>query len=117
MFKPSANSATNTISSKKPCSKECSPESPTNAHPVLRRRGRVKWDSAVKKLERSRIKDGGKNPFGWHGNEKIGKLKWIGLEEVKRYGASSKLDYALVYWNLRLEHEHIRLVNKFKRDL
>ncbi|XP_076930807.1 tRNA (guanine(37)-N(1))-methyltransferase 2-like [Bidens hawaiensis] len=33
--------------------------------------------------------------------------------EVKQYGATFKLDYGLVYWNSRLEHEHIRLVNKF----
>ncbi|GKE86147.1 tRNA (guanine(37)-N1)-methyltransferase 2-like protein isoform X1, partial [Tanacetum coccineum] len=53
-----------------------------------------------------------------HGNEIVYQhLKyWLGPDmatEVKRYGASSKLDYALVYWNSRLEHEHIRLVNKF----
>ncbi|KAL8189652.1 hypothetical protein R6Q57_029218 [Mikania cordata] len=35
--------------------------------------------------------------------------------EVKQYGANFKLDYGLVYWNSRLEHEHIRLVNKFDR--
>ncbi|XP_071715987.1 tRNA (guanine(37)-N(1))-methyltransferase 2 [Rutidosis leptorrhynchoides] len=34
--------------------------------------------------------------------------------EVKQYGATFKLDYGLVYWNSRLEHEHIRLVNKFQ---
>ncbi|PWA49009.1 tRNA transferase Trm5/Tyw2 [Artemisia annua] len=28
--------------------------------------------------------------------------------EVKQYGVSFKLDYGLVYWNLRLEHEHVR---------
>ncbi|KAL4589679.1 hypothetical protein LXL04_002587 [Taraxacum kok-saghyz] len=35
--------------------------------------------------------------------------------EVKQYGATFKLDYGLVYWNSRLEHEHIRLVNKFQK--
>ncbi|KAK1417297.1 hypothetical protein QVD17_26423 [Tagetes erecta] len=35
--------------------------------------------------------------------------------EVKQYGATFKLDYGLVYWNSRLEHEHIRLVNKFNQ--
>ncbi|GKB50435.1 tRNA (guanine(37)-N1)-methyltransferase 2-like protein isoform X1 [Tanacetum coccineum] len=35
--------------------------------------------------------------------------------EVKQYGATFKLDYGLVYWNSRLEHEHIRLVNKFRQ--
>ncbi|GJV24541.1 ribonuclease H-like domain-containing protein [Tanacetum coccineum] len=55
-----------------------------------------------------------------HGNEIVYQhLKyWLGPDmatEVKRYGASSKLDYALVYWNSRLEHEHIRLVNKFRQ--
>lgn len=35
--------------------------------------------------------------------------------EVKQYGATFKLDYGLVYWNSRLEHEHIRLVNKFHK--
>lgn len=34
--------------------------------------------------------------------------------EVKQYGATFKLDYSLVYWNSRLEHEHIRLVSLFK---
>ncbi|KAI3872759.1 hypothetical protein MKW92_022401 [Papaver armeniacum] len=34
--------------------------------------------------------------------------------EVKQYGATFKLDYGLVYWNSRLEHEHIRLVSQFK---
>ncbi|GJY50963.1 tRNA (guanine(37)-N1)-methyltransferase 2 isoform X1 [Tanacetum coccineum] len=37
------------------------------------------------------------------------RLDW----KVKQYGASFKLDYKLVHWNSRLEHEHIRLVNKF----
>ncbi|XP_023749645.1 tRNA (guanine(37)-N1)-methyltransferase 2 isoform X2 [Lactuca sativa] len=35
--------------------------------------------------------------------------------EVKQYGATFKMDYGLVYWNSRLEHEHIRLVNKFEK--
>uniref|UniRef100_A0A0D9VI25 tRNA (guanine(37)-N1)-methyltransferase n=1 Tax=Leersia perrieri TaxID=77586 RepID=A0A0D9VI25_9ORYZ len=35
--------------------------------------------------------------------------------EVKQYGATFKLDYGLVYWNSRLEHEHIRLVSLFKK--
>lgn len=35
--------------------------------------------------------------------------------EVKQYGATFKMDYGLVYWNSRLEHEHIRLVNKFQQ--
>lgn len=34
--------------------------------------------------------------------------------EVKQYGATFKLDYSLVYWNSRLEHEHIRLVSLFQ---
>ncbi|XP_010535993.1 PREDICTED: tRNA (guanine(37)-N1)-methyltransferase 1 [Tarenaya hassleriana] len=34
--------------------------------------------------------------------------------EVKQYGATFKLDYSMVYWNSRLEHEHIRLVSQFK---
>ncbi|GAB4828351.1 hypothetical protein Ancab_035348 [Ancistrocladus abbreviatus] len=34
--------------------------------------------------------------------------------EVKQYGARFKLDYSLVYWNSRLEHEHIRLVSLFQ---
>ncbi|KAG0453369.1 hypothetical protein HPP92_026033 [Vanilla planifolia] len=36
------------------------------------------------------------------------------VTEVKQYGAIFKLDYSLVYWNSRLEHEHIRLVSLFK---
>ncbi|CAL4886838.1 unnamed protein product [Urochloa decumbens] len=36
------------------------------------------------------------------------------VTEVKQYGATFKLDYGLVYWNSRLEHEHIRLVSLFK---
>ncbi|XP_050369436.1 tRNA (guanine(37)-N1)-methyltransferase 2 isoform X2 [Argentina anserina] len=36
------------------------------------------------------------------------------LTEVKQYGATFKLDYSLVYWNSRLEHEHIRLVSQFR---
>ncbi|XP_077215422.1 S-adenosyl-L-methionine-dependent methyltransferases superfamily protein isoform X2 [Tasmannia lanceolata] len=35
------------------------------------------------------------------------------VTEVKQYGATFKLDYGLVYWNSRLEHEHIRLVSHF----
>ncbi|KAK9134367.1 hypothetical protein Syun_013697 [Stephania yunnanensis] len=35
------------------------------------------------------------------------------ITEVKQYGAKFKLDYGLVYWNSRLEHEHIRLVSQF----
>ncbi|KAF3337882.1 tRNA (guanine(37)-N1)-methyltransferase [Carex littledalei] len=35
--------------------------------------------------------------------------------EVKQYGARFKLDYGLVYWNSRLEHEHIRLISLFKK--
>ncbi|CAM8950616.1 unnamed protein product [Rhodiola kirilowii] len=36
------------------------------------------------------------------------------VTEVKQYGATFKLDYSLVYWNSRLEHEHKRLVSQFK---
>ncbi|XP_043808064.1 tRNA (guanine(37)-N1)-methyltransferase 2 isoform X4 [Manihot esculenta] len=36
------------------------------------------------------------------------------VTEVKQYGAVFKLDYSLVYWNSRLEHEHIRLVSQFQ---
>ncbi|CAL9246193.1 unnamed protein product [Arabidopsis halleri] len=37
-----------------------------------------------------------------------------GMEtEVKQYGARFKLDYGLVYWNSRLEHEHMRLSSLF----
>ncbi|KAF9604261.1 hypothetical protein IFM89_004967 [Coptis chinensis] len=35
------------------------------------------------------------------------------VTEVKQYGATFKLDYGLVYWNSRLEHEHIRLISLF----
>ncbi|KAI3721628.1 hypothetical protein L2E82_32645 [Cichorium intybus] len=35
--------------------------------------------------------------------------------KVKQYGATFKMDYGLVYWNSRLDHEHIRLVNKFQK--
>ncbi|KAJ0989447.1 hypothetical protein J5N97_007803 [Dioscorea zingiberensis] len=35
------------------------------------------------------------------------------ITEVKQYGATFKLDYSSVYWNSRLEHEHIRLVSLF----
>ncbi|KAL3535780.1 hypothetical protein ACH5RR_004241 [Cinchona calisaya] len=34
--------------------------------------------------------------------------------EVKQYGATFKLDYSLVYWNSRLEHEHLRLISLFQ---
>lgn len=37
------------------------------------------------------------------------------VTEVKQYGATFRLDYSLVYWNSRLEHEHIRLISQFKR--
>lgn len=36
------------------------------------------------------------------------------VTEVKQYGATFKLDYSLVYWNSRLEHEHKRLVSQFQ---
>ncbi|MED6115195.1 hypothetical protein PIB30_087933, partial [Stylosanthes scabra] len=36
------------------------------------------------------------------------------ITEVKQYGATFKLDYSLVYWNSRLEHEHKRLVSLFQ---
>ncbi|KAK7281677.1 hypothetical protein RIF29_09872 [Crotalaria pallida] len=36
------------------------------------------------------------------------------ITEVKQYGATFKLDYSLVYWNSRLEHEHRRLVSQFR---
>ncbi|KAG8657436.1 tRNA (guanine(37)-N1)-methyltransferase 1 isoform X1 [Manihot esculenta] len=36
------------------------------------------------------------------------------VTEVKQYGATFKLNYGLVYWNSRLEHEHIRLVSQFQ---
>uniref|UniRef100_A0A5B7C9Z5 tRNA (guanine(37)-N1)-methyltransferase n=1 Tax=Davidia involucrata TaxID=16924 RepID=A0A5B7C9Z5_DAVIN len=36
------------------------------------------------------------------------------VTEVKQYRATFKLDYSLVYWNSRLEHEHIRLVSQFR---
>ncbi|XP_031094734.1 tRNA (guanine(37)-N1)-methyltransferase 2-like [Ipomoea triloba] len=36
------------------------------------------------------------------------------VTEVKQYGSTFKLDYRLVYWNSRLEHEHLRLVSQFK---
>ncbi|KAH6761467.1 S-adenosyl-L-methionine-dependent methyltransferases superfamily protein [Perilla frutescens var. hirtella] len=36
------------------------------------------------------------------------------VTEVKQYGAIFKLDYSLVYWNSRLEHEHLRLISKFQ---
>eukprot|EP00268_Persea_americana_P049159 TRINITY_DN5243_c0_g1_i1.p1 TRINITY_DN5243_c0_g1~~TRINITY_DN5243_c0_g1_i1.p1 ORF type:complete len:321 (-),score=66.85 TRINITY_DN5243_c0_g1_i1:306-1268(-) len=35
------------------------------------------------------------------------------VTDVKQYGATFKLDYGLVYWNSRLEHEHMRLVSQF----
>ncbi|XP_074278581.1 tRNA (guanine(37)-N(1))-methyltransferase 2 isoform X2 [Silene latifolia] len=34
--------------------------------------------------------------------------------EVRQYGARFKLDYGLVYWNSRLEHEHMRMVSLFQ---
>lgn len=37
------------------------------------------------------------------------------VTEVKQYGATFRLDYGLVYWNSRLEHEHIRLVSLFNK--
>ncbi|XP_072969831.1 tRNA (guanine(37)-N(1))-methyltransferase [Typha angustifolia] len=37
------------------------------------------------------------------------------VTEVKQYGAKFRLDYSLVYWNSRLEHEHIRLVSLFQK--
>lgn len=37
------------------------------------------------------------------------------ITEVKQYGATFKLDYSKVYWNSRLEHEHIRLVSQFEK--
>ncbi|KAL2929284.1 hypothetical protein RDABS01_034695 [Bienertia sinuspersici] len=36
------------------------------------------------------------------------------VTEVRQYRARFKLDYSLVYWNSRLEHEHMRLVSLFK---
>ncbi|CAA0841195.1 tRNA (guanine(37)-N1)-methyltransferase 1 [Striga hermonthica] len=36
------------------------------------------------------------------------------VTEVKQYGATFNLDYGLVYWNSRLEHEHLRLISKFE---
>ncbi|XP_009610854.1 tRNA (guanine(37)-N1)-methyltransferase 2 isoform X4 [Nicotiana tomentosiformis] len=36
------------------------------------------------------------------------------VTEVKQYGSTFKLDYSLVYWNSRLEHEHLRLVSQFQ---
>ncbi|KAG8388497.1 hypothetical protein BUALT_Bualt02G0131800 [Buddleja alternifolia] len=36
------------------------------------------------------------------------------VTEVRQYGAIFKLDYSLVYWNSRLEHEHLRLISKFE---
>lgn len=36
------------------------------------------------------------------------------VTEVKQHGATFKLDYSLVYWNSRLEHEHLRLISKFQ---
>ncbi|MCO5608781.1 hypothetical protein L7F22_062997 [Adiantum nelumboides] len=38
------------------------------------------------------------------------------ITEVKQYGATFRLDYGLVYWNSRLEHEHIRLVSQFSPE-
>ncbi|XP_060964237.1 tRNA (guanine(37)-N1)-methyltransferase 2 [Cannabis sativa] len=36
------------------------------------------------------------------------------VTEVKQYRLTFKLDYGLVYWNSRLEHEHTRLVSQFQ---
>ena len=36
------------------------------------------------------------------------------VTEVKQYGSTFRLDYSSVYWNSRLEHEHIRLVSLFR---
>lgn len=36
------------------------------------------------------------------------------VTEVKQYGSTYKLDYRLVYWNSRLEHEHKRLGSQFR---
>lgn len=36
------------------------------------------------------------------------------VTEVKQYGATFRLDYGMVYWNSRLEHEHKRLVSQFQ---
>ncbi|KAF9625025.1 hypothetical protein IFM89_017074 [Coptis chinensis] len=36
------------------------------------------------------------------------------VTKVKQYGATFKLDYGLVYWNSRLEHEHIWLISLFQ---
>lgn len=36
------------------------------------------------------------------------------MTEVRQYGARFKLDYSLVYWNSRLEHEHMRLISLFQ---
>jgi tRNA G37 N-methylase Trm5 len=38
------------------------------------------------------------------------------VTEVKQHGAIFQLDYGLVYWNSRLEQEHIRLVSQFKAN-
>lgn len=39
------------------------------------------------------------------------------VTEVNQYSATFKLDYNLVYWNSRLEHEHMRLVSQFRDHL
>lgn len=36
------------------------------------------------------------------------------VTELKQHGATFKLDYGLVYWNSRLEHEHLRLISLFR---
>ncbi|XP_042489598.1 tRNA (guanine(37)-N1)-methyltransferase 2 [Macadamia integrifolia] len=36
------------------------------------------------------------------------------VTELKQYGVTFKPDYGLVYWNSRLEHEHIPLVSQFQ---
>jgi tRNA (guanine37-N1)-methyltransferase len=38
------------------------------------------------------------------------------VTEVKQHTARFQLDYAQVYWNSRLEYEHMRLVEQFKRE-
>ncbi|KAM0071151.1 putative tRNA (guanine(37)-N(1))-methyltransferase [Helianthus debilis subsp. tardiflorus] len=36
--------------------------------------------------------------------------------KVKQYGATIKMDYGLVYWNSKLEHEHIRLSTSLTKE-
>lgn len=60
------------------------------------------------------------NKVGTITNEfRVPKLEVIAGEdnmvtEIKQYGSTFKLDYRLVYWNSRLEHEHKRLVSQFR---